>query len=102
EQGEAGTLACVEHDYRADFAIVPEPTGLTIAGQGGVVTGWIEIQSPETLHDGMRARTIHAGGGVRGASAIEKMAKLIAALQELERDWAVLKRCPGFAPGSTT
>ena len=102
EQGEAGTLSCVEHGYTADFAIVPEPTNLTISGQGGVITGWVEIQSPETLHDGMRARTIHAGGGIRGANAIEKMAKVISALQDLERDWALMKRYPGFAPGSTT
>jgi len=102
EQGEAGTLTCIERGYDADFAIVAEPTNLTISGQGGVITGWIEIQSRETLHDGMRSRTIHAGGGVRGANAIEKMVKLIGALQELERDWAVLKRYPGFAPGSTT
>ncbi len=95
-------MSCVERGYAADFAIVPEPTGLTISGQGGVITGWIEIQVPETLHDGMRARTIHAGGGVRGANAIEKMVKLIGGLQELERDWAVTKRYPGFAPGSTT
>lgn len=102
EQGEAGTQACVERGYRADFAIVPEPTSLAISGQGGVITGWIEIQSPETLHDGMRARTIHAGGGLRGANAIEKMVKLISALQELEREWALMKSYPGFAPGSTT
>ena len=102
EQGEAGTLACIERGYTADLALVAEPTDLTISGQGGVITGWIEIQSPETLHDGMRSRVIHAGGGVRGANAIEKMAKLIAALQELERDWAVLKRYSGFAPGATT
>lgn len=102
EQGEAGTLSCVERGYRADFAVVAEPTGLTLAGQGGVITGWIEIQSPQTLHDGMRARTIHAGGGVVGANAIEKMAKVISALQELERHWAVVKSCPGVAPGATT
>lgn len=102
EQGEAGTLTCIERGYAADLALVAEPTNLTISGQGGVITGWIEIQSPETLHDGMRSRVIHAGGGVRGANAIEKMMKLIAALQELERDWAVLKRHPGFAPGATT
>lgn len=102
EQGEAGTLTCVELGYRADFAIVPEPTGLVIAGQGGVITGWIEIQSPETLHDGVRARTIHAGGGMFGASAIEKMVKVIQALQDLERHWAVVKQYPGFPPGSTT
>ncbi len=102
EQGEAGTLTCVERGYTADFAIVPEPTGLVVSGQGGVITGWVEIQSPETLHDGMRARTIHAGGGVHGANAIEKMAKLIGGLQELERHWAVTKQYPGFASGSTT
>ena len=102
EQGEAGTLSCIERGYSADFAIVPEPTNLTISGQGGVITGWIEVQSPETLHDGMRARTIHAGGGVVGANAIEKMVKLIGGLQELERYWALTKSYPGFPPGSTT
>ncbi len=102
EQGEAGTLSCVERGYTADFAIVPEPTGLAVSGQGGVITGWIEIQSPETLHDGMRARVIHAGGGVRGANAIEKMVLLIQGLQSLEREWAVMKSYPGFASGATT
>ena len=102
EQGEAGTLSCVERGYTADFAIVPEPTDLMIAGQGGVITGWITIQSPEMLHDAVRARTIHAGGGMTGASAIEKMTKVIAALQDLERHWAVMKSYPGFAPGATT
>jgi formylaminopyrimidine deformylase len=102
EQGEAGTLSCNERGYRADFAIVPEPMDMKICGQGGVITGWIEIQSPETLHDGVRARTIHAGGGLRGASAIEKMTRVVAALNDLERHWAVTKQYPGFPPGSTT
>lgn len=102
ESGEAGTIACNQRGYRADLAVVPEPTGLAIGGQGGVITGWIVIQSPETLHDGVRARTIHAGGGLFGANAIEKMARMIAALQELERHWAVMKGYPGFPPGGTT
>ena len=102
ESGEWGTVACTERGYRADLAIVPEPTGLAPCGQGGVVTGWITIQSPETLHDGVRARTIHAGGGLAGANAIEKMARVIAALNDLERHWAVTKSYPGFAPGATT
>lgn len=102
EQGEPGTRRCIERGYRADFAIVPEPTELSIVGQGGVITGWIEIISPETLHDGMRARTIHAGGGVLGANAIEKMILVIEALERLERHWAVVKQYPGFPPGSTT
>jgi acetylornithine deacetylase len=102
ESGEWGTVACVERGYRADLALVPEPTGLQPCGQGGVITGWVTIQSPQTLHDGVRARTIHAGGGLVGANAIEKMTKLIAALGDLERHWAVTKSSPGFAPGATT
>ncbi len=102
ESGEWGTQACIERGYRADLAIVPEPTDLQPCGQGGVITGWVTIQSPETLHDGVRARTIHAGGGLVGANAIEKMMRLIAGLNDLERDWAVRKSYPGFAPGATT
>ncbi|CAA9570477.1 MAG: Amidohydrolase YlmB, involved in salvage of thiamin pyrimidine moiety [uncultured Thermomicrobiales bacterium] len=102
ESGEWGTVACVERGYRADLAIVPEPTGLRPCGQGGVITGWVTIQSSQTLHDAVRARTIHAGGGLVGANAIEKMTRLIAALNDLERDWAVTKAYPGFAPGATT
>ncbi|MFZ5824615.1 MAG: acetylornithine deacetylase [Bacillota bacterium] len=102
EMGEAGTRSCNERGYTADFAIVPDTSDLQIQGQGGVITGWITIQSPQTFHDGNRARLIHAGGGLYGASAIEKMMKVIAALQDLERHWAVTKRCEGFAPGSNT
>jgi acetylornithine deacetylase len=60
------------------------------------------VESPHTLHDGVRARTIHAGGGLIGANAIEKMTRVIAALNDLERHWAVTKSYPGFAPGATT
>ncbi|WP_306812759.1 acetylornithine deacetylase [Paenibacillus soyae] len=102
EAGEAGTRACMERGCEADFAVVADTSSLSIQGQGGVITGWITIQSPETFHDGMRAKLIHAGGGVRGASAIEKMMKLISGLQELERHWAVTKSYPGFPAGSNT
>lgn len=102
EMGEAGTLSCLERGYRADLAIVPEPTGLAIQGQGGVITGWIAIQSPETHHDGQRAAMIHAGGGLHAASAIDKMIKIIEGLHELERHWAVVKSYPGFPPGTNT
>ena len=102
EQGEAGTLAACERGYRADFALVPDASGLAVQGQGGVVTGWIVLQSPETFHDGMRSRLIHAGGGVRGAGMIEKMCRIIDALGQLERHWAVTLSYPGFAPGATT
>ena len=102
EAGEAGTLAAIERGYTADYAVVVDSSNLHMQGQGGVITGWITIESPTTLHDGMRAKTIHAGGRVHGASAIEKMMKIIAALQDLERHWAVMKSYPGFPPGSNT
>jgi acetylornithine deacetylase/succinyl-diaminopimelate desuccinylase family protein len=102
EAGEAGTRACMERGYTADMAVVADTSGLSIQGQGGVITGWVTVQSPVTYHDGMRSRMIHAGGGVQGASAIEKMVKLITGLQELERHWAVTKSYPGFPAGSNT
>lgn len=103
EMGEAGTLTALDHSPRTDLALVVEPSSGEISlGQGGVVTGWITIQSPETFHDALRRRMIHAGGGVRGASAIEKMMVVLEALQTLERHWAVVKSHPGFPPGTTT
>jgi acetylornithine deacetylase/succinyl-diaminopimelate desuccinylase family protein len=102
EVGEAGTLDCTEKGYSADYAVVVDTSDLHIQGQGGVITGWITIQSKETYHDGLRRKMIHAGGGVKGASAIEKMMKIIAGLQDLERHWAVTKSYEGFEPGINT
>ncbi|MCQ6278814.1 acetylornithine deacetylase [Bacillus sp. EB600] len=102
EVGEAGTLACTERGYTADYAVVVDTSDLHIQGQGGVITGWIIVESKETYHDGIRSKMIHAGGGVQGASAIEKMMKVISGLQELERHWAVTKSYEGFAPGVNT
>ncbi|WP_066369298.1 acetylornithine deacetylase [Neobacillus fumarioli] len=102
EVGEAGTLSCMERGYTADYAVVVDTSDLHIQGQGGVITGWITIQSKETYHDGLRRKMIHAGGGVKGASAIEKMMKIIAGLQDLERHWAVTKSYEGFPPGTNT
>ncbi|WLR51874.1 acetylornithine deacetylase [Bacillus tianshenii] len=102
EVGEAGTLECCKRGYDADFAVVVDTSDLHIQGQGGVITGWVTVKSPTTHHDATRRSMIHAGGGVNGASAIEKMMKLIDGLQELERHWAVTKCYPGFPPGSNT
>lgn len=102
EVGEAGTLQCCERGYTADLAVVVDTTDLQLQGQGGVITGWITVKSPQTFHDGTRRQMIHAGGGLVGASAIEKMMKVIAGLQDLERHWAVTKSYPGCPLGSTT
>ena len=103
EMGEAGTLTALKHTPSLELALVPEPTAREVSlGQGGVVTGWITIQSPQTFHDALRRRMIHAGGGVHGAGAIEKMMLVLGALERLERHWAVMKTHPGFPLGTTT
>jgi acetylornithine deacetylase len=102
EVGEAGTLECCKRGYSADFAVVVDTSDLHIQGQGGVITGWITVKSKQTFHDATRKSMIHAGGKLFGASAIEKMMKLIQGLQELERHWAVTKSYPGYAPGTNT
>ena len=102
EVGEAGTLQCCNRGYTADLAVVVDTSDLHLQGQGGVITGWITIKSAHTFHDGTRRQMIHAGGGLFGASAIEKMTKVIAGLQDLERHWAVTKSYPGCPPGTTT
>ncbi|RKD73351.1 acetylornithine deacetylase [Sinobaca qinghaiensis] len=102
EVGEAGTLACCRRGYTADYALVVDTSDLHIQGQGGVITGWITIKSPDTFHDAMRRNMIHAGGAVKGASAIEKMMVIIQGLQTLERQWAVEKSYPGLPAGANT
>ncbi|TDG00271.1 acetylornithine deacetylase [Paenibacillus piri] len=102
EVGEAGTLECCKRGYRADFAVVVDTSDLHIQGQGGVITGWVTVKSRQTYHDGTRKSMLHAGGKLFGASAIEKMMKIIQGLQDLERHWAVMKSYPGYAPGTNT
>ncbi len=102
EAGEAGTKTCIDRGYKGDFAVIAEPTNFRIQGQGGVITCWLKIKSKTTFHDGTRRKMIHAGGGLYGASAIEKMAKLLTSIQDLERHWAVMKSDPRMPPGSTT
>lgn len=102
EVGEAGTKIACEHSPKADLALVLDTIDSIAMGQGGVITGWITIQSDVTIHDGARSHIIHAGGGRHGASAIEKMVKIIQALQELERHWAVTKSYPGMPSGANT
>ncbi|RUS45561.1 acetylornithine deacetylase [Cohnella sp. AR92] len=102
EVGEAGTLQCCNRGYAADFAVVVDTSDLHIQGQGGVFTGWITVKSDQTFHDANRRSMIHAGGQLVGASAIEKMMKIVQGLQELERHWAVTKSYPGCPPGMTT
>lgn len=102
EVGEAGTKRACEIGPRGDLALVLDTSENQALGQGGVITGWITVKSKNTIHDGALSQMIHAGGGLFGASAIEKMTKVIQALNELESHWAVMKKSPGMPPGANT
>ncbi|MDQ6599336.1 peptidase [Bacillus salipaludis] len=77
ESGGAGTLAAVLRGYRADGAIIPEPTNMKIfpKQQGSM---WFRIT--------VKGRAAHGGTRYEGISAIEKSVRVIERLQQLEKD----------------
>lgn len=103
EAGEPGTRACTERGYRGDFGIVGEATRARQAlAAVGTMNLRITIRSPYTLHLHARRLALHAGGGLEGANCLEKMAtRIIPALNDLEREWAVFKRHPAIPPAQT-
>ena len=103
EAGEPGARVCTERGYRADFAIVGEATlARQVLAAVGSMNLRITIRSPYTLHMHARRLAVHAGGGLEGANCLEKMAtRIIPALNDLEREWAVFKRHPAIPPAQT-
>jgi acetylornithine deacetylase len=77
ESGGAGTLAAVLRGYRADGAIIPEPTNMKVfpKQQGSM---WFRIT--------VIGRAAHGGTRYEGVSAIEKSVMVIERLQKLEKD----------------
>ncbi|MEN8226410.1 MAG: peptidase [Bacteroidota bacterium] len=75
ESGSAGTLACALRGYKADAAIIPEPTGFKIcpAQQG---SSWFKIV--------IRGKSAHAGQRYLGVSAIEKAFIVVDAIKAFE------------------
>ena len=105
---DIGTSAVTNAGYKADAAIVTEPTDpptklsvspITI----GVLWFGIEIEGKPT-HCTVRDELIRAGGGGDeiGVNAIEKGIKIVGALQELEQEWGITKQHPLFKPGHFT
>ena len=75
EDGGAGTLAAVLRGYRADAAIITEPTQLAVVpAQGGSLVFRLHVPG----------RAAHACVRDEGESAIEKFALLYAALLDFE------------------
>jgi len=85
ENGGVGTLACLLRGYRADAAIIMEPTRLAVVpAQGG--------SAVFRLH--LAGRTAHACVRDEGVSAVEKFCYLLAGLREYERQRNATLRHP--------
>ncbi len=88
EWGGGGTLATLHRGYRADAAIVFEPSGLDLcpASRGG--------QAFRVIVQGKGAHPIRSYEGV---SALEKAVPILAALKRLETERQARLRTPLFA-----
>ena len=102
---EYGTTAVVKRGYRADAAIVAEPTSyrgdMTICPTSpGALACTLTCKGKPT-HNSVRFELVRAGGGGDeiGVSALEKGVRILEAVQELERQWGFTKRHPLFPDG---
>ena len=73
-----GALACLQRGYRADAALIPEPSSsvLTVA-QVGVM--WFQVK--------VTGHPVHVYKADAGSNAIESAFRLIQQLRELEKKW---------------
>ena len=85
EGGGAGTMACCAKGYRADAAIVGEPTSLTPAPAH---MGWMFIRIT------FPGRSTHSSTKWSGVNAIELACQFIAFAHELEREWVERRHHP--------
>ncbi|OIJ12976.1 acetylornithine deacetylase [Anaerobacillus arseniciselenatis] len=77
ESGGAGTLAAVLKGYKADAAIIPEPSNMKIfPKQQG--SKWFRIH--------VKGRSAHGGTRYHGVSAIEKSAIVVKHIEDLETE----------------
>ncbi|MBA4537760.1 peptidase [Bacillus aquiflavi] len=76
ESGGAGTLSAALRGYRADGAIIPEPTNMKLfpKQQGSM---WFRIT--------VKGKSAHGGTRYEGVNAVEKAIKVVTALQQLEK-----------------
>lgn len=76
ESGGAGTLAAILRGYKADAAIIPEPTNMKIfpKQQGSM---WFRIH--------VKGQSAHGGARYEGVSAIEKSMHVVSHVLQLEK-----------------
>jgi acetylornithine deacetylase len=107
EAGGGGTKSVIAKGYRADAAIVAEPSnGVIQPAEGGL--SWLRVTiRGRAAHAGWRYAQIYPQGRAdapesHGVNAIEKGLKFLNAVRELEREWALRKHHPLLPPGITT
>jgi len=82
-----GALACLARGYKAEAALITEPSGETLgAAQVGVM--WFQVK--------VRGKPAHVAVAGTGSNAIEACFPLIRALHALEEQWNATKH-PEFA-----
>lgn len=105
---EAGTTATVRRGYRADAAVVSEPSApqaplaLVLASPGLL---WMSLTCRgKSSHAATRGETFRAGGAgaAVAVNAIDKGVFLFNCLQKLEHEWGLTKNHPLFKPGHFT
>jgi acetylornithine deacetylase len=105
---DIGVSATVERGYRADAAVVAEPTtGTSPLAVMPTSPGqlWFTLRvAGKTTHAANRGQTLHPSGAVSppGVSAIDKGLLIIEGLRRLEQQWAFSKRHPLYRPGQFT
>ena len=73
-----GALACLQRGYRADAALIPEPSSATLTiAQVGVM--WFQVK--------VTGHPVHVYKADAGSNAIESAFRLIQQLRELEKKW---------------
>jgi acetylornithine deacetylase len=80
ESTGVGALSALQRGYRADCALLPEPTGQTF---GDVCLGviWFRLR--------ISGEPTHVASATEGFNAIKAACAMISALEELEREWNV-------------
>jgi acetylornithine deacetylase len=105
---DIGVSATVERGYRADAAVVSEPTTATNAlavmpTSPGQLWFTLTVRGKVT-HAANRGQTLHPSGAGEppGVSAIDKGLVILEGLRRLEQQWAFSKRHPLYRPGQFT
>jgi acetylornithine deacetylase/succinyl-diaminopimelate desuccinylase family protein len=105
---ETGVSATIRRGYRADAAIVSEPTAppptLSVVPTSPGLLWFTVTVLGKASHSSVRDELIRAGGGGDSiaVNAIEKALGIVQALQQLEQQWGISKRHPLFRPGHFT